>query len=652
MFRYRRERTILAGLAAAALLFPACDSLFGIDEAKPSAPRRRGTGGSNGPGGAAGDGGAPGGAGGENPGGSSGNASGGSAGDGDGGGGTDSGRGGAGDRGGTDGGGTDGRGGAGVGGDGGGGEGGEGVEPPPTIGEPCETPGRLACPGLAAQQSLVCDGESWIANQTCSEFQRCDPRTGTCGPTRCEPPGTYCFGWQTMRTCAPDLLTVTDVTCILGCDEILTNRCREPVGGQLFVDGPPEISSPTTYWPNAVIPVCVHDASRYASEWAAIRMEVETTWGRHSALAFAGWGECSDGAIGLELEMAVECDRELVRIERYGYPGPSGVVPLTFCASYYDARRTIQQTELSLFRFVARHTFGHVLGMEHPFYNPMYPFQDFMLPFLEVPAYQSLGFSYEAAFFVQQHYGRKPPHSLVGSEGRCLSFSSGEFGIGLCDGAPERAFRAEAGRLQHVGTDACVRAGATPGTVESGDCAFGATNEPAVIWEPKRVAWHGFGARCVTLYPGAVSPETVIQLEPCEAGRDDQAWSFELVGDGVRIRHPSSGYCVSAPVSWPSGWPALAYPALTTSCGTARDLFEARNGQLSVDRHCLVADLDDGRVRISFRSCADALNHKWNLSGPFQNAAGDALTLASGAALVATPITNQPTPNQIFDYHF
>lgn len=656
MLRHRIGRTILAELAAAALVLAACDSVFGIDE--PSAPRGRATGGSGGPGGAPGDGGAPGG---ETSGGSAGEASGGSAGEASGGsagepsGGTDSGRGGAGARAGT-GGRGDATGGAGVGGEGGGGEGG-GEDPPdfPTIGEPCETAGKLACPGPAALQSLVCDGESWIVNQTCGGYERCDRRTGTCGQQWCDPAGTYCAGTQTERTCGPDQVTFIDVPCILSCDET-SGRCREPIGDELIVDQPPEIESAVAYWPDPVIPVCVHDASRYASEWSAIRTEVESTWGRYSALVFTGWGECSDPTSGLELGMAVECNHELVRIERHGYPGPSGVVPVTFCRSYYDSRRELRQTELSLFRFVARHAFGDVLDIDHSPYVPSdfpseYVEEDFMQPWLRVPSYQSLGFSFGAVTFVQWNYGHKLPHSFVSSEGRCLSLASGEFETGPCDGAPERAFRAEAGRLQHVGTDACVRAGSTSGAVEAGDCAFAATNDPAVIWEPRRVAWHGYGGRCMTVHPDAVLPDTVIELEPCESGRDDQTWSFEFVGDGVRIRHPSSGYCVSAPASWQSGWPATPYPVLSTSCGTSRDLFEARNGQLSVDRRCLASNYGRPNAPISFRSCADEHDYMFNVSGPFQNAAGDALTLANGV-LVSTPVTGEPTASQIFDYHF
>jgi hypothetical protein len=196
-----------------------------------------------------------------------------------------------------------------------------------------------------------------------------------------------------------------------------------------------------------------------------------------------------------------------------------------------------------------------------------------------------------------------------------------------------------------------VRAGATPETVQSGDCAFGSTDDPAAIWEPRRVAWRGFGGRCMTAHPDAVLPVTAVQLEPCEPGRDDQVWSFEFAGDDVRIRHPSSGSCVSAPETWSSGFPATPYPVLSTSCGTARDLFEARDGHLSVDRRCLAADFNRPVATISFRSCANSHLYRWHLTGPFQNAAGDALTLANGV-LVATPVMNQPTPNQIFDYHF
>jgi hypothetical protein len=659
MFRHRFERTLLAELVTAALLLVACDSLFGIDE--PKASKRRATGGSDGLGGAAGQAGAPGGAGGEAgaPGGAAGETTGGSAGTasgsaGDAGGGTDSGRGGAGARAGT-GGRAGATGGAGVGGEAGGGEGG-GENPPEfgTLGEPCVTAGELACPGPAALQSLLCDGERWIANQTCAEHQRCDRKIGVCASTNCETAGTSCWG-DFERTCGPDLVTVTEVLCILSCNET-TGRCQEPIGGELIIDQPPEIESPVTYWPDPAIPVCVHDESRYASEWSAIRTEVESTWGRYSALVFTGWGECSEPTNGLELGMTDQCDHELVRIERHGYPGPSVVVPVTFCTSYYDSSGTIRQTDLPLFRFVARHAFGDVLAMPHLPFTPSdfpseYIEEDFMMPWLHVPGYQSLGFSFGAASFVQSNYGHKLPHSFVSTEGRCLSLSSGEFAFGPCVGAPERAFRAEAGRLQHVGTEACVRAGATPGAVESGDCAFEATDVPAVIWEPRRVAWHGDGGRCVTVHPGAVLPDTVIELEPCEPGRDDQAWSFELAGDGVRIRHPSSGYCVSAPESWPSGYPGTPYPILSMSCGAPRDLFEARNGQLSVDRRCLSANFESPNAGIAFRSCADESAYKWNVSGPFQNAAGDALTLLNGV-LVSTPVTNPPAPNQIFDYHF
>ena len=117
-----------------------------------------------------------------------------------------------------------------------------------TLGDPCTTPGALACNGKAQKLQLLCDGSKWVANGTCPGQQVCDPRPGpTQGSCQDPAPGcgdkspgqAYCDG-VVRHMCSDDLLTETSATCKSGayCTAGTADKCALCLDGESTCDGP------------------------------------------------------------------------------------------------------------------------------------------------------------------------------------------------------------------------------------------------------------------------------------------------------------------------------------------------------------------------------------------------------------------------------
>ena len=83
-----------------------------------------------------------------------------------------------------------------------------------TLGDSCATPGSLACAGEHQKLQLLCDGEKWVQNGTCSGADVCD--TGEVNRGSCQSAVAECTGQEaghmfctdgTLYTCTVDSLT-------------------------------------------------------------------------------------------------------------------------------------------------------------------------------------------------------------------------------------------------------------------------------------------------------------------------------------------------------------------------------------------------------------------------------------------------------------
>ena len=207
----------------------------------------------------------------------------------------------------TGGGATGGSGGGMAGTTGSGGSGGGGGDEFPNENDPCAVPGALACAGPAQNRRFICKDGLWTRAESCvdelpsGQKQNCDRRSGACadlaGNCQYEMPGyqyASCpLGGVYAETCGPDLVSITIEYCELGCDNS-TQRCRQPSADELVFDRVPPTQADYVFWPTPVIPVCFRDeGGELDSERAAIRDEIESTWGRYSSIAFSGWSDCS-----------------------------------------------------------------------------------------------------------------------------------------------------------------------------------------------------------------------------------------------------------------------------------------------------------------------------------------------------------------------
>jgi hypothetical protein len=516
----------------------------------------------------------------------------------------------------------------------------------PTPDAHCPTQGALACYLPNSVRRFVCDAGKWVETVACDgNYERCDRRTGACGPTVCQNVGdAFCSGHYSL-TCGPDRVTQDREHCALGCD-LETGACEPLSTRELRLDHV-ESAWEGRPWPDPLIPVCFRDAEPDAAtraEKAAVRLAVDTSWGRYSGAAFVGWSSCSGQSAGVEIELVDDCSGELARLPRAGYPGPGQALPVELCRSYIDLEGTRQPahgepTDLALLAFVAKHVFGHVIGREHTYFDR--DVLKMMARAVDLERYSEIELRAEDIEVSVYHYGNKPPYSLVVPNGRCLALSSGEFKTEACDGSPPQRFQSTLSSLVHVDTDECVRL--NDQDLTAGMCTGEESNE---AFRPENVRWIAAKGQCVSVLANPAAGESPLAYDECDPlWPADETFSFEFSSaESVRIR-TANGTCVK----WPTTWGIIPIPELGP-CDGSRDVFEVREGRLGRSGQCLYPQSS----RLRFRPCADYTDEQFYLSGQFTLSDTALALLGTGddAELTTLPVAFPPSPEQIFDYHF
>jgi hypothetical protein len=344
----------------------------------------------------------------------------------------------------------------------------------------------------------------------------------------------------------------------------------------------------------------------------------------------------------IEVTFVEECRGELARVAGIGYRGSGDRFAVELCVSHFDARgnrlpEVGGPIDVELVAFVAKHTFGHALGLEHQYYERDVP--RLMAEALDLLSYDEVPFQNEHAAHLQHLYGNKPPGSLVGANGRCIAESAGALDFASCDGAAASLFRSTASGVENAATGSCLQANGSSVTLVACE-----GDERREGFRLARVRWLASEGRCVTVGQPPASTGSPLVVGAC-----DPTWApaglfgIERAEDGrVRIR-AAGGSCVA----WPATWSSASVPELGT-CGGPRDTFDASFGHLSVDGRCLT--VIGGRVEL--RPCLEYNDQRFASSGPIE-LGGLALTLSGSAqpTLELGPLSFPPEPSQIFDWY-
>lgn len=541
------------------------------------------------------------------------------------------------------------------------GEGGADTSDFPQPGQACATSGALACyfPNPESPEPtrarLRCERGTWVPTASCPDDNprptRCDRRDGMCQERLCaenerpgEPRLTSCYS-SSFKVCGPDLVTIEDRPCVFGCT--MSNACRVASTTELVIDRPRGVANVENPWPERVIPVCwrdlhVDDAATTRAR-AAVRIAVESLWSRVSSVSFAGWGSCDSSQARVELAFAEDCQGELARLPRDGYPGGEAALPVTLCKSYYDFTPALQPTiELDLLGLVAQHAFGHVLGIEDVLHdeNPGV----FMDPVLELSSFRERRPEAAVLDSLAAWYGSAPGPSLVSPDGRCLAYESGILSASACDGSSAQAWELRESSLAQ-GSGKCVLGPETGDAVTIADCS----SEPLETekWLPARVRiqWRDL---CLVAADEVPATSSLTSGDCADSWPAEQRFRLELVGPArVRIHTNTAGHrCVVAPETWTQ--PSL--PGFGP-CDGVRDVFDAEAGTLGQAGRCLTRD---ALGAIVFEPCGAAPNQRFRLSGALEQSGG-ALTFPIGeesVQLTWTLLGAKPAANQIFDYRF
>jgi hypothetical protein len=546
------------------------------------------------------------------------------------------------------------------------------------LGAACTHPGRLACARAGSPERLLCAGGAWVKTIPCNTGETCDRRGGACGqvfPGCANPDDHVCVlenavdGFY-LLTCGPDLLSAELVPCPFGCetnDETKDDHCNEPTDGQLILERPPVVTTDLAFWPGPTIPVCFVNPSDGPA--AAIRDEIDRTWGRFGGISFSGWGECSEELTGVTVKFVAlregdECVDELGGIDRIGYPGATGTVNVTLCRRFTDAKPSGRIASEALLRLVARHEFGHVLGFDDVVkdYNPF----EFMARAIDEDRLDGYEFDTPHAARLQIAYGRKPAGALVDTLGNCLTITGGTLSFDHCDGSAEQTFYLENGQLSNAGGNNCLHADASSGVVDLADCVPAGSLPPAEqLWRADAVDVVGFGGYC---------PSSGDDLFNCVGDPVWMLWSPDLVDGGrrIRLRMKAEAYDYCARVVAATNLDFARYVLKSdVPCDDCMetdpecndpDRFEfTASGQLEIDGQCLAIPVTGapegwgmpGLGGVEVVPCASQPRMIWNLSGRFANAAGRVLSRSTSGTptLVTRPIEDEPSPNDILDFY-
>jgi hypothetical protein len=522
---------------------------------------------------------------------------------------------------------------------------------------------------LNDQLVLVCEvaeephpnsGEQiWNVAQTCFGETRCDRSTATCRFI-----DSACYNYIEPHCTSEGALVDCDESafeplrqCPFGC---LEGACLPGSGNQLIVHTEDHSSSNSDFWPSD-IPVCFIPGESTAGMQDVIRDEVESTWGRYGRIQYTGWGTCEQGATGtVVIEFLEDCRARLGSHVMLGYPGPYAASRVGFCRTYRDARGDLKRMDQdeALTRFMARHQFGHVLGLWDDLLEPTV-----MVRGIEHPGAETIRLSSSDLAYLRLYLGAKYSHSLVTTSGRCLAPVDSHIEPTRCTGErPELWIPALDSVLNFSdqGDRRCV------GITEEGAVDFAICSErhEEVSWRMGHAQWSLPGG-CVAprSYP-AVPRDSLVVADCGPVGDETQSWYFEVfaslsgVGYVTRIQFSDSGLCATLP----GGLSAGGMVPLLEPCGElgqADQTFYVRGpGEIAFADEstflCLTWDTFGSEIYLWYCGFNSRKNN-FVVSGAIEGSNGLVLSVTpddEDAVVGAVPPASPLGRDQIFDWYF
>jgi hypothetical protein len=444
--------------------------------------------------------------------------------------------------------------------------------------------------------------------------------------------------------CAADPFVPPTRFCPFGCGP---GGCLPGVGDQLIVHT--ESHPGSRIWPDGPIPVCFaddDDSAENARLQRLTRSEAEQSWARYLDVEFIGWGSCENLAKPrVVVEYLDDCDGRLASGVRIGNPGIGGESRVGICRSYRDAEGLFHVTNDALVRFIARHQFGHVIGLDERYDDT----RSTMVRAIRSSSVHSGAWASDIADLLPR-YSYKPDLSIVHASSRCLDTAAAG-GLARCSGSTTQRLRAFGDRVEIEGTSQCLAAG-DGGALELGGCAPPPHN--ALVFRRARFGSPGY---CIAPRSLPVVPGTPVETGACgPLGDDSQTWVFEIVAvttgrPHARIRFGAQDYCLTEPE------PAMEAVPTLEPCGSSSTVF-----QLGPDGN-VIASSAQGTFCLGWDGNGSTLHFNafcpipLMLSGTLETADGRALTADPddpGAGLVLAEFEPGATPTlgQVFDVVF
>lgn len=434
--------------------------------------------------------------------------------------------------------------------------------------------------------------------------------------------------------------------CPFGCAH---GTCLSGHGDQLILHTELQLAQTMPWTRN--IPVCfADDAGAELRRWT--RGAVTQGWTRNADVAFEGWGDCpTQDAEGVVIEFPRGCQGRLV--SAVARTREASQLRVGICRSYFDAggvERELADDE-TLARFLARHQFGHVLGLGEDNVHASVMVRTVRTSAIDARIWATdlLG--------LRDLYGYKNPGSVVHASGWCLNGSDGALTLASCSEKSGLKFVVRLDRVQAADGSCLVADGET--AVALAACS---TSVPSKALALRRASLRAAG-HCVVPRTEPVFPGTVLEARPCgDIGNLDYPFHFELVGSAVagrlaQIRFGNGDYCLAAPATFGG----VAVPTLEP-CSTNSSVFTLGDeGEISLlvpgtqSRRCLdyTTHGTSGSV-IELRLCN---GRSFTLTGPLETLDGLALSAdpdepAAGLSLKKLRPGEMPTLDETFDAHF